>query len=70
MRGTPDVLCGINGYFVAMELKRDADANISKLQQWTIENIVEAGNIGMVVFPGNWTFVSDFLLKLSIKERK
>ena len=53
-RGTPDILACINGYFVALELKRSSDANITALQGHNLSEITKAGGISLVSCPESW----------------
>lgn len=49
--GTPDLLICAGGFFVAWELK--VDAEIEPLQTYNLEKIMEADGIGRVVSPKN-----------------
>ena len=51
--GTPDLLCCINGYFVAIEVKAD-DGHPSELQLQKIKDIRKAGGFAYVVYPSGW----------------
>ena len=51
--GTPDLLCCINGYFVAIEVKAD-DGEPTPLQLQKIKDIRKAGGFGYVAYPGGW----------------
>jgi len=48
--GVPDLLCCIDGLFVAIELKTNY-GRVSKLQAYTIEQINSSGGIGIVLRP-------------------
>lgn len=52
IRGIPDFIGCINGYFVALELK--VDDRESKLQGWVLDRIKRAGGVAFVVTPENW----------------
>jgi len=65
LRGTPDFLGCICGMFVALELKKDAKAPISKLQEHTLMKIAIAGGFSHVVYPENWEEVYERLLNIS-----
>ena len=52
-QGVPDLLCCINGFFVAVELKAER-GKPSKLQNWNIEKIRESGGIGIVLYPNQF----------------
>lgn len=63
--GVPDVLCCIAGKFVALELKRDAKSKATPLQVWTLEQIVDARGLALVVHPGNWAEVWEMLFLIA-----
>lgn len=48
--GIPDILCNVNGYFVALELKA-TDGRPSKLQEINIDEINKSNGIGRIVYP-------------------
>lgn len=54
LRGTPDLLCCIDGSFVAIELKRHIDCAADPLQNHTLGKIKTAGGIAICVSPQNW----------------
>lgn len=48
--GVPDILCCVNGKFVALEVKRiGLEHNLTEAQKLNIENIKTAGGIAEVV---------------------
>ena len=47
--GTPDILCCLNGKFIAIEVKRKGGI-VSALQSYTIEQIQKAGGIAFVAY--------------------
>lgn len=49
-RGIPDLLCCVNGHFVAVEVKA-AHGTPSELQERNIEKIGDAKGIGIVLYP-------------------
>lgn len=57
--GIPDLLCCVNGHFVALEIKADK-GRPSELQKYQIRQIQASGGIAMIVYPDDW----DNLLKL------
>lgn len=65
IRGTPDILCCINGHFVAIELKRDPSQKPDKLQEHELGRISKAGGVSVVVNPLNWPGVYASLAKLA-----
>ncbi len=54
IRGVPDLLCCINGRFVALELKRTERAKVSELQLYNIERIKESGGYATLLYPENF----------------
>lgn len=48
--GIPDILCCVNGKFVALELKSET-GKLSELQKYNLEKIKESGGIGLCVKP-------------------
>lgn len=60
--GIPDIICSVNGHFVAMELKRDDKEKPTPLQLHTLTKIVESNAIGLVVTPENWDEVWEMLV--------
>ena len=46
--GTPDVLACVNGYFVAIEVKRPSGGVVSALQKSKLRRIEQAGGISIV----------------------
>lgn len=63
--GIPDIICGINCYFVALEVKKSAKQKPSPLQKITLEKIIAANNFAFVVNPENWESVKGVLVQLS-----
>lgn len=53
IRGTPDIIGCINGYFIAIELKTDS-GELDPLQEFVLNQIAESGGVGLVVTPKNW----------------
>ena len=48
--GIPDLLVCCNGHFIGVELK-GPKGKPSELQLWNIEKIIQAGGIGLVLYP-------------------
>jgi Holliday junction resolvase len=69
-RGTPDILGVLNGYMLAIELKKDAKEKPDKLQQHKLELIRKAGGLTYVACPENWNEIYDNLLLISIKGKR
>lgn len=51
--GIPDLICCINGVFVAIELKGD-NGKPTELQKMNIKKINEAGGIGIILYPSGF----------------
>lgn len=51
--GTPDLLCCVNGCFLAIEIK-SAKGKLSALQKVKLQKIIDAGGIGITISPNNW----------------
>lgn len=49
-KGVPDLLVCCNGYFLALEVKAE-DGKPSAIQEYTINKIIHAGGISMVIYP-------------------
>lgn len=63
--GTPDILACINGYFVALELKKDAKVKPDQLQIYELKRIIKSGGRSYVAYPENWDTVFEQLKMLS-----
>ena len=48
--GIPDLICCVNGIFIAVELKAD-DGKPTALQEFNIRQINAAGGIGVILYP-------------------
>lgn len=62
--GIPDLLCCVNGYFVAIEVKAQ-NGRPSELQLHAIENIRKSYGFAFVVYPSGWEKFKEFLWKLN-----
>ena len=58
--GTPDLLCCINGHFLAIEVKAQ-DGVPSELQLQKIKDIRNAGGFAYVAYPSGWTKLKDII---------
>lgn len=58
--GVPDLLCCINGTFVAIEVKSDT-GKPSALQLANIADIQGAGGVAMVLHPKDWDKFTAFI---------
>lgn len=65
IRGTPDILACINGYFVAIELKRDEKQKPDPMQKHQLGKIQGAAGYTYVVHPLNWPGVLASLTRLA-----
>lgn len=70
LRGTPDFLLCVNGWFVALELKKDALEEPDPLQRHRLLNIVNSNGIAFVVYPENWEEIYAQLKKLACGEAR
>jgi hypothetical protein len=61
--GTPDILACVNGYFVAIELKKDAAARVEPIQDYELARIKRARGMAVIAHPGNWR---DILMTLEM----
>ena len=48
--GIPDLICCVNGHFVAIELK-GSDGKPSELQKYNIRKINECNGTGVILYP-------------------
>lgn len=58
--GIPDLLVCCNGHFMALELKAE-NGHPSKLQEWNIEQIRNAGGFAMVVYPDDFEMIKEVI---------
>ena len=54
IKGTPDILMCINGYFVALEYKKDIKTEPEPIQVYKHKKITEAHGKTFIVHPRNW----------------
>lgn len=59
-QGVPDLLCCVNGYFVAVELKA-TKGKPSELQKWNIEKIRDAGGLAIILYPDQFEEFKDLI---------
>lgn len=65
IKGIPDILMCLNGFFIALELKRDGKARVEKLQWHNVEEITTRGNgVAIVVWPEIWDDVYAWLKQI------
>ncbi len=58
--GVPDLICCVNGQFVAIELKTDT-GRLSKLQEYNLAKIKESGGQALVLRPSGLGAFKDFI---------
>ncbi len=58
--GIPDLLCCVNGKFLAIEVKGD-DGEPSKLQLHEIEEIKKAGGVALVSYPDDFEELKELI---------
>ena len=58
--GVPDLLCCVNGHFVAFEVKAEK-GRVSKLQEYQMLEIEKAGGIAVAVYPKDWEDILQLL---------
>lgn len=56
IRGTPDILACIKGWFIALELKVERN-KADPLQDHELRKIDKAGGMALVVYPDDWAEV-------------
>jgi hypothetical protein len=64
VRGTPDIIGCINGRYIGLELKSSAKGVVSKMQEYKLQKIEEAGGIALVIHPDNFDESFEFLKQL------
>jgi Holliday junction resolvase len=60
--GIPDLLCCLNGKFLAIEVKAER-GKPSDLQLWNIEKIRQSGGVACVLYPHQWEEFKDMIEK-------
>jgi hypothetical protein len=55
----------LNGVFVAIELKAKSNDRPSKLQEWNLQGVLDAGGLAYTATPENWNLVYALLQDLS-----
>jgi hypothetical protein len=70
VRGIPDIILCLCGYFIALELKRDSKANITKLQWYNAEQISsKAWGIALIASPECWEEMFEYLKRIDGGEK-
>lgn len=62
--GIPDIICCLNGYFIAIEAKVGKN-KATAIQEHTIMEMVKAGAIAAIVTPEQWPSLLDSLKKIA-----
>lgn len=62
--GIPDILCCVNGYFVAIEVKA-ANGKPSELQYYHRDSIRKAGGISIILYPNQFEEFKNFIVQLN-----
>jgi hypothetical protein len=66
-RGIPDIILCLRGWFIAIELKKDAKEKPDKLQLYNLNRIKKVGKgFAVVAFPENWPEVFHCLRQLEL----
>jgi Holliday junction resolvase len=65
--GVPDIICCVNGKFLAIECKAGG-GKLTALQVREIEHIRRCGGVAVVANEENWDMVRPLLRELSSKE--
>lgn len=52
-KGIPDLLCCVNGFFLAIEVKAE-NGKATDLQKWNIEKIKQAGGRALILKPSQF----------------
>lgn len=61
--GIPDLLCCINGHFVAVEVKAQ-NGTPSDLQLYNVREIRKAGGFAFVLYPSGYDEFKEFVINL------
>lgn len=67
LRGVPDLLCCINGNFVAIEVKAK-NGKLSDLQKLTIDRIRRSNGIAICLYPENFELFKKMVIQLKAEE--
>ena len=67
--GIPDLLCCVNGYFLAIEVKAE-NGHPSEIQQYVIGKIRDAGGVAVIVYPSAFDDLKNIIQLLNAGEYK
>lgn len=70
VRGTPDILMCLNGFFVSLELKRSKRARVTQLQVWSITQDLLCGGYSNILCPENLDEVLADLNRIATANKK
>lgn len=62
-KGIPDLLCCVNGYFLAIEVKAE-NGKATDLQKWNIEKIKQAGGRALILKPSQFEELKKLIFEL------
>lgn len=58
--GVPDLICCLNGVFIAIEVKA-SNGKPSQLQLYNIDKIRKSGGVAMVLYPNQWEQFKEYI---------
>lgn len=61
--GVPDLICCVNGHFVAIEVK-GPNGKPSELQKYNIRKINESNGIGLILYPNQFEEFKELITEL------
>ncbi len=65
IKGIPDIILCLNGFFIALELKASNKSRIDGLQEYNAEQIICKGRgLALIVWPDIWGEVYETLKKI------
>lgn len=65
IKGIPDIILCLNGFFIAIELKACAKSRIDELQRYNAEQILSKGRgLALIVWPDIWEETLEILKKI------
>lgn len=64
--GIPDILGCVNGYFIALELKKSSADKPTALQEWVLSKIHGAGGVAVDVNPESFEQTYEILYKIGM----
>lgn len=70
VKGIPDIILCLNGFFISLELKKDNKARIDRLQEHNAAQIIcKARGLALIVWPEIWEETLEMLKKIDGVER-